>query len=200
MSDPQSDNRQSPSTAEASVQLILRARGGDRRALESLFRRYVPAMRRWAAGRLPRWTRDMLDTDDLIQDTLLRTCRRLESFEPRHDGALEAYLRQALRNRIADEVRRMLRRGPTEELSPAEPSPEASPLEEAIGSQMLARYEGALQKLSEDERRAVVARVEMGKDYAEIARDLGKPTADAARMAVSRALLRVAREMGHGRR
>ena len=47
-------------------------------------------------------------------------------------------------------------------------------------------------------REAVIARVEMGLGYAEIARHLDKPSADAARMAVSRALVRLAREMGHG--
>ena len=37
--------------------------------------------------------------------------------------------------------------------------------------------------------------MEMGLSYQEIAEALGKPTPEAARMAVSRALMRLAREM-----
>jgi hypothetical protein len=38
----------------------------------------------------------------------------------------------------------------------------------------------------------------MDRSFAEIAQDLGKPSPDAARMAVSRALLRLAEEMNRG--
>ena len=63
---------------------------------------------------------------------------------------------------------------------------------------MVEQYEGALGRLSEPEREAIVARIEMGHGYEEIARALGKPSPDAARMAVSRALVRLAEEMGRG--
>jgi RNA polymerase sigma-70 factor (ECF subfamily) len=53
--------------------------------------------------------------------------------------------------------------------------------------------------LQEDEREAVVARIELGLSYAEVARAVGKPSSDAARMMISRALVRLAREMGHER-
>ena len=53
----------------------------------------------------------------------------------------------------------------------------------------------ALTRLRTEEREAIVARVEMGLSYQEIAEALGKPTPEAARMAVSRALMRLAREM-----
>ena len=63
----------------SSVELVVRARGGDRQALDRLFERYLPLLRRWAAGRLPRWARDLVDTDDMIQDTLMRTFRNVRS-------------------------------------------------------------------------------------------------------------------------
>ena len=91
----------------STVELVGRARDGDRQAIDQLFARYLPLLRSWAAGRLPRWARDMVDTDDMIQDTLMRTFRNVGSFEPRHDGALGAYLRQALNNRIRDEIRKV---------------------------------------------------------------------------------------------
>jgi RNA polymerase sigma-70 factor (ECF subfamily) len=185
--------------AETSIELAQRARGGDRTAFDELFRRYAPALRRWAAGRLPRWARDIVDTEDMVQETMLRTFSNLEAFEPQGHGALHAYMRQALRNRISDEVRRSHRRPRPTDLTVDVKADAASPLEETIGSQALDRYEQALSRLPEQDREAVVARVEMDLGYEEIARALGKPSADAARMAVSRALVRLAREMGHAR-
>jgi DNA-directed RNA polymerase specialized sigma24 family protein len=58
------------------------------------------------------------------------------------------------------------------------------------------RYESALQRLREGDRELIIARVELGLDYREIAELLGRPTVGAARVAISRALLRLAVEMG----
>ena len=77
-----------------------------------------------------------------------------------------------------------------------EPSP--SPLEEAIGQQALDNYERALERLRPDERETIIARVEMGLSYEELAAVLGKPTADAARKAAQRAVIRLAQEMDRG--
>ena len=103
---PQTGYDSDPGEVNTSVELLRRARVGDRQALDRLFLRYVPGLRRWAHGRLPVWARDMLDTDDLVQDAMLKTMRNVEQFEYRHDGALQAYLREALRNRIRDAVRK----------------------------------------------------------------------------------------------
>ena len=75
---------------ESTFSLIERARAGDTQALERLFARHLRPLQRWATGRLPKWARDLADTDDLVQDTLLRTFKKIESFEPRRVGALQA--------------------------------------------------------------------------------------------------------------
>ena len=49
--------------------------------------RYLPRLSRWASGRLPRWARDLSDTDDLVQDTLIRSVANLGHFEARGEGA-----------------------------------------------------------------------------------------------------------------
>jgi RNA polymerase sigma-70 factor (ECF subfamily) len=184
---------------ESSLQLLARARLGDRVALERLCAIHLPRMSRWASGRLPRWARDLLNTDDLVQEALLSSMRNLDHFEPRGDGALQAYLRQAVFNRIQDETRRVQRRPRHSELEETEVSPEPSPLEEAVGRDTLARYEAALQRLRPEDREAIVARVELGHSYRQVAAALGKPSEEAAQMAVSRALVRLAKEMGHER-
>jgi RNA polymerase sigma factor (sigma-70 family) len=181
--------------AEASLRLLERARAGDRAALEVLMARYLPRLRRWASGRLPRWARDLADTQDLVQDVVLQTFKNLETFEPRSEGALQAYLRQGIVNRIRDEHRRTARRPAPTELDTQTPDTMASPLEEAIGQEALERYEQALIRLRPQDREAIIARVELDCTNEEIAVALGKPSANAARMAVERALVRLADEM-----
>ena len=136
-----------------------------------------------------------MDTDDLVQETVIRAVRRIEAFEARHEGALQAYLRQAIVNRIRDEVRRSTRAPATATLDDSEVDRGASPLDAAIGREAVIRYEAALARLRPEEREAIVTRIEMDCSYQQVAQALGKPSADAARMAVSRALLRLAEEM-----
>jgi RNA polymerase sigma-70 factor, ECF subfamily len=181
--------------AESSLELVRRAKSGDENAINDLCARYLPRLTRWAHGRLPAWARDALETQDLVQDTLVQVMRRIGHFEPRHEGAFQAYARQALMNRIRDEVRRSHRKPPPDPLDSHRPADETSPLEHAIGRETLERYEAALQRLRPDDREAIIARIEMGLSAKEIAAALGKPTTAAAHMAISRALVRLAREM-----
>jgi RNA polymerase sigma-70 factor (ECF subfamily) len=184
---------------DTTVDLVERVKSGDREALDELCSRFLPALKRWASGRLPRWTRDLMDTDDLVQETVVRAIKRLDGFEPRHEGALQAYFRQAIVNRIRDEVRRASRTPVAAELNDNISDHAASPLDEAIGHEAVQRYEAALARLRPEEREAIVARIEMELSYHDLAQALGKPSADAARMAVTRALVRLAEEMTRGR-
>jgi RNA polymerase sigma-70 factor (ECF subfamily) len=182
----------------STTDLLRRAKLGDGEALNELFRRHLGPLRRWARGRLPRWTRDLRDTEDLVQETLAQTLRHVEAFEPRHEGALQAYLRQALMNRIRDEVRRAKRHpGRVDALGENDSLVDqaASPLQEAIGQEAVERYEAALQRLRAEDRELIIARVELQQSFAQIAAAHGKSSADAARMAVTRALIRLAEEM-----
>jgi RNA polymerase sigma factor (sigma-70 family) len=180
---------------ESTFHLIERARAGDQEALERLFTRHLKPLQRWARGRLPKWARDIADTDDLVQETVVQTFKRIEVFEPRRVGALQAYLRQAVLNRIRNELRRKGRQPLATDLDDLEADRAESPLEHAIGSEAVERYEEALQRLTPEQRELIIARVEMGYDYDELAEALGKPTADAARKAAQRALVRLAEEM-----
>jgi len=186
------------SESESTSRLIDRARSGDQDAVERLFTRHVKPLQRWASGRLPQWARGIADTDDLVQETLLQTFKRLEAFEPRGVGALRAYLRQAILNRIRDELRRKGREPEATDLDGLELDPAQSPLEHAIGRETLERYERALAQLTAADREAIIARVELGYSYEELADVLGKPTPDAARKAAQRALVRLLEEMKRG--
>ena len=172
-------------------------RAAETAALDELCVRYLPRLRRWAHGRLPAWTRQAIDTEDLVQDTLTQVAGRIQSFEPRHEGAFQGYLRQALLNRIRDEARRASGKL-AETLGSGRPSPDPSPLEQAIGTELLDRYEAALLRVKPEDREAIIARVEMGLTWSEIAEALDKNSSESAQMTVKRALVRLAREMSHG--
>lgn len=180
---------------ETTVDLLARVREGDAGAVERLFVRHLKPLQRFARGRLPRWARDLADTDDLVQDALLQTFKGMERFESRHPGALQAYLRQAVLNRLRDELRRKARAPARVEMGDAERELGASALEQAVGRETLEAYEQALGRLRPEEREAVIGRLEMGFSYEELALALDKPTADAARKAAQRALVRLAEEM-----
>jgi RNA polymerase sigma-70 factor (ECF subfamily) len=186
-----------PLSPETTIELLELAKEGDPQALERLLERCVPALRRWAHGRLPQAARGMNDTADIVQDTIIAAMRRLEAFESRHQGALQAYLRQAVMNRIRDVIRQHKRRPEISGLSEGIEDEATSPLEAAIGAENLERYERALQRLKPADREAIIGRLEMLYGYDELATVLGRPSASAARMAVTRAMKRLAEEMHH---
>lgn len=179
----------------STVELLARGRAGDRDAIGRLFERCLPSLRRWARGRLPAYARGSLETNDVVQETVYHTLRRLDQFEPRREGALQAYLRQAVANRIRDEIRRARRKPPPDDLDDEQLDEGPSPLEHAIGREALTRYEVALARLRPEDREVIVARVELQYSYADMMKALGKPSPDAARVAVSRALVRLAKAM-----
>jgi RNA polymerase sigma-70 factor, ECF subfamily len=117
---------------------------------------------------------------------------RLDAFEARHQGALQAYLRQAVMNRIRDIMRQRQRRPNQVALSEQLVDEQTSPLDRLIGAENVARYETAVQRLAPADRQAIVGRIELQYSYAELAVVLNKPTADAARVAVTRAMKRLA--------
>ena len=137
----------------------------------------------------------MHDTGDLVQETVVAALRRLEAFEARYQGALQAYLRQALMNRVRDLVSSGRQAARTVDCPDQLADASASPLEQSIGSQNLERYERALQRLSASRPRSGDLAARLQYSYEELAVVLDKPTADAARVAVTRAVKRLAREM-----
>lgn len=176
---------------ETTAELLTRVRAGDARALNSLIGTYAPMLERWAHGRLPASARGLSDTDDLVQITLVRVLDHVERFKARHPGAFFAYLRRSLLNNLRNEVRRASSRpqGNTPAGELTDPGP--SPLEQAIGGRALHAYEAALEKLTEEQQAAVILRIELGCKHREIAEMLGSPSPNAARMLVTRALLKL---------
>ena len=181
-----------------SRELLRRVKQGDRGALEELFSRHLPRLRRWTRGRLGRWARTIQDTSDLIQEAALRTFQHLGTFEPRHDKALQAYLRTTVQSQISDEYRRIAVRGVTAELDENHADTAPSPLDATVAADIEARYRRALAQLNDSERELIVGRVELGYSHEQLAAMTGRRSPDAARVALRRALVRLAGAMARG--
>ncbi len=183
-------------TAESTVRLCERIRQGDSSARDVLIERYFGALHRWARGRLPPYARKNMNTEDLVQETVFRALRRLKGFTPGEKGSFLAYMRQILKNRIRDEIIAHVGRPREGELSESIEDPGLSPIERAINAEHMERYEKALATLPEQHQEGVIMRLEFQFSYREVADALGMPSANAARMMVSRAIEKMVESMG----
>jgi RNA polymerase sigma-70 factor (ECF subfamily) len=182
---------------ESTATLLRKVSEGDETARDRLVRHFLPILTRWAHGRLPDYARDLSETQDLVQTSLIKALEQVDDFEALREGAFLAYLRKTLLNNIRMEIRRVTRRNrhgfADSELEPQDP--EASVVSEAIGLDVLERYEAALMTLTDKAREAVMLRVEFGYSFPEIAAATETPSANSARMLVSRALVQMAEAM-----
>jgi RNA polymerase sigma factor (sigma-70 family) len=146
---------------------------------------------------LPVWARTGTDTRDIVQDALLQTFRRFDGFQDRGRGALQAYLRRAVDNRIQDELRKVRRRPtPTDDgVLEGQPSIAPSPFEQALDQEQQALFMNAVARLTADEQRLVVGRLTLGYNYEQLAALTNRTTAESARQAVRRAVIKLAKAM-----
>ena len=164
-------------------------------AVERLIATLLPFFQRWAHGRLPTYARRRLDTGDVVQEAIVGALRNLGQIDTADPQALAKYLAIAIRNRIADEVRRASHGEVANRITdPADLR--ASPLEEAIDSESHRHYRAALLSLGQDDQALLVGRIELGLSFEELALVTKRHSPDAARVATRRAALRLARAMG----
>ena len=187
-----------PSVAiDATADLVARIHRGDEAALEILINRYLPSLRRFCHNRLRGQARPMLDTDDIVQDALVSTVRRLPHFVWRTPGALLAYVRRVVLNRIIDAKRKYARQGEWLALPDDCPGHDTSPLQRIVNNEEIRRYRAALLRLKLRDRQLIVMRVEHRLTYQEIATQLRVPSPNAARVALIRAMARLVAALEH---
>lgn len=170
--------------------LLQAARSGSQDALEVLCDRYIDRLEKWAHRRLPLHARDLKETKDIIQEAIVNSLRQLPAIESA-EGFFQ-YMKTSVKNLVLNAIRDSSRRKTDTGLDEALVDSGPSPIEVAIGKEKLARYERALEKLHADQRELVIARIEMEMSWAEIAIDYGFNSADAARVATSRIIKKLA--------
>ena len=171
--------------------LLEGVKSGDQQAAEQLMATYHPLLSRWAKGRLPHYCRDLAETSDLVQETLMIGLKKAGDFESKRPGSFLAYLRTILLNRIRKEMSRQkgaYRIAITQSL-------QHSHLQQSGHLDTLVEYDQALDKMSEEQREALLLRIEFGLSFQEIADLTQRPSANAARMFVSRSMLELAEQM-----
>src|SRR5262245_62009207 len=188
---------------EPTLELVTRAQSGDAAAVEALLERSLPQLRRWAHGRLSPIARGYLDTNDVVQDAVFQMLRRVPVFVPRHVGAMQAFLRRTVTNRIYDEMRRIARQPRPIALADDQPCTGISPQEAAIRAETYQRYRDTLPRLRPRDRALVIARIELQWSFVEIAQRFRMASEAAVRMPTKRALRRFEARMnarrGHSR-
>jgi RNA polymerase sigma factor (sigma-70 family) len=186
----QSPTRRRAESSDSTADLVLKARSGDRSAENEIVRRNLPELTQYARGRLPGAARAGNDTEDLVQDTMIQALKRLSTFDPSRRGGFQAYLRTSLRHRVCDEVRRAIR---SPQISPIQDTPDHGPTPHDViaARETAANYKRALATLRPTYRALVQAHIERDWTHEQIARMFGKPSVNAARVALGRAISRL---------
>jgi len=186
-----------PRPSETSFELVRRACAGDADAENEVCRRYTPRLHKWARGRLPAGARPALETADVVQEVLIRAIRTFPEFEVRHEHSFPAFLRTILANKLLDLGRVDARRPPPRPLEGlVEPSGhEPSPFDLAAAAERQGLFDAALKRLHVVDQELIFLRTELGCAYEEMVEILGRSNANALRVAVRRAILRLGEEI-----
>ena len=185
---------------EGTVELIARARSGDRAATDALFAHYADRIRRIVRVRLGPALRAWTESGDLVQETLLAALCDLPRTQIRSEYELLDWLAGIATNRVREladylraqkrEVARVRPLG-VEQLTAA--TSRSSPSEQAFRAEIRAILDEALAELPSDYREVVLLRDYLGAAWPEIARALSTPTVHAAQQLHQRAWLKVRR-------
>ena len=135
----------------------------------------------------------------MVQEILTRAISNAGEFEDRGKGSLWAWMRGISNHVLRETWRKNARQRPSAidlDDSRAHPEDEAeSPLARLERDERGRRVLGAIGRLQKRDRQAVLMRIEMEMSFKALAQALEYPSADAARMAVTRALERVTEEV-----
>jgi RNA polymerase sigma factor (sigma-70 family) len=182
--------------------LVVRAQAGDEEAQAELYRIYAPYVRRWAEAQLrDSRLRRRLDAEDICQQVMKSFFLRVEvgTIEIDTPEKLMGLLATMTRNKVASAnkregaKRRDCRRdqdasGVADEV----PGEQSSPSSHVAKAELVAKIR---ERLTAEERALDDRRRRDGKEWAEIAAELGVP-AETLRKRYERALKRVADELG----
>ncbi len=148
--------------------LILRAKAGDRVALEDLLAVVAPLVRRFGL----RMCKNEHDADDVLQDTLISVLHHLDEFEGR--SSFSSWVFTLVRT-ACNRRRRGMKNAPNLPLDAAtdRSSDAPSPEQMANSLQMGALLEAALLDLPDEQRDAVVLRDVQELSAAEAAASIG---------------------------
>ena len=183
----------------ATARLLVAARGGDRDAREELHARHQGRLLTLIRARTPPALRHRVAPEDVLQETLLESSRKLDGFEPSGPGAFYRWLAAIARHKLAEAVRaqRADRRAREEPLGHPPAASQSSPSGRAIRDERAERLATALSALPRRRALAVRLRYLEGLSVAETAGRLGC-TGPAVKPLVARGLAELYRSLDPG--
>lgn len=162
--------------------LVAAYRSGDERAAAELIRRHAGALGRF----LYSLGADRDDVEDLVQETLFRAFRRVESW--RGGASFRSWLLTIGSNILRDQVRK--RKGQIVSIEGRDIPDRADPAADFAAGETEDRVRQGLASLPRLQREVFLLRAQEGSDYNEIARVLGT-TPGAARVHYHHAVKRL---------
>jgi len=192
-----------PAGLTASIELVERARAGDHGALERLFERYYPRVRRVVRARMGLRLRALEAPEDIVQNTFIAALGSLGRFEVREDADLIDWFSRLVENQLSDAAkyhgaskRDSLRKVSLDALQrtssaevPTTPEPSAP---DVLSFEEQARIlDECISELAPDHREAIVLRDHAAASWVMVAERLGRPSEAAARELYRRAQVRL---------
>jgi RNA polymerase sigma-70 factor (ECF subfamily) len=178
--------------------LLLRAQGGDRAALEQLFALLRPMLLRRAQRTLGARNAIGARPSDLVQETCVLALRGLAGFRGQTAAELRMWMLQILHNSTRQAVRHGRAGKRNEQLDSQLPadlcSPAASPSAVVAGRQGYRRIVAAVSRLPARQRQAIYLRLLQERTLAEISLESGAPESAVASL-IKRGLDRLRREL-----
>jgi len=174
--------------AETETRLLLAAaRGGDSRALDALYARHRGRLLAFVRARMHSALARRVAPEDVLQETLLESARKIDAFEPQEPASFYRWLVQIARFKIseADRAWRARKRALETPLEEEPPRAQTSPSGRAVRAERAALLHAALEALPEAQAEAIRLRYLEGQSLAETAERLGRTEA-AVKALVSR--------------
>lgn len=188
--------------------LLSRYRAGDRRALDEIFGRCYPRVRRIVAVRTGSFLRTRIDLDDLVQSTMLRALESLGTVKRRENAHFVNWLARLCMREIARLANAERRRadaalggaveGSSRRPGVDPPAADRSPSSRIAGREREEVVDRCLAELPEHYREVILLKAYADASWEYVARSCGRPTAHAAEQLYQRAMQRL-REVLHHR-
>jgi RNA polymerase sigma-70 factor (ECF subfamily) len=197
------DSSELPSL-EQSLELVRRARGGDRVALGELLTRYQDRLRRIIQIRLGPRLQGQIESMDIVQNAFVVAIRRLEDIELRDRASVLKWLTRVATHQLNDAVdhfgaqkragvtHRDIDRSSSGDRRRLEPSAADTPPDQAAAqNEFRALLDEAVAALPERAREVVLLRDYHDGEWEFVAREIGAPSIEAAQRAYHRAWARL---------
>jgi RNA polymerase sigma factor (sigma-70 family) len=176
-------------SAAADDALVRAVAGGDRRALELLYRRHAP----WLAGRLAARTSSRDLAEEALQDTFVAVWRSARSYHG--TGEVPAWVWGIARRRLASLARRQRPGILSLDVVAERADSAATPEEAALGRDASTRIRLAISHLPAEQRAAITAVVYDGKSIQAAAQAAAVPEGT-LKSRLHRARLHLRKELG----